>query len=83
MDQVGSFVLRGWMLDNLLFADWVSPFGNPRIKACLAAPRGVSHAYYVLHRSFMPRHPPYTLNEFYFSWTTTKILKYSTIMCKR
>ena len=22
--------------------DWVSPFGNPRIKACLSAPRGLS-----------------------------------------
>jgi hypothetical protein len=23
---------------------WVSPFGNPRIKACLPAPRGLSQA---------------------------------------
>ena len=24
------------------YLQWVSPFGNPRIKACLAAPRGLS-----------------------------------------
>ena len=24
---------------------WVSPFGNPRIKACLSAPRGLSQTY--------------------------------------
>ena len=47
--------------DPRLFGGWVSPFGNLRIKACLAAPRSVSHAYYVLHRSSVPRHPPYAL----------------------
>jgi hypothetical protein len=40
----------------------VSPFGNPRIKACLTAPRGLSQPYYVLHRLLMPRHPPCTLS---------------------
>lgn len=40
----------------------VSPFGNPRIIACLAAPRGLSQPYYVLHRFLAPYHPPCTLS---------------------
>jgi hypothetical protein len=39
----------------------VSPFGNPRIKAYLAAPRGLSQPDDVLHRFFESRHPPYAL----------------------
>ena len=63
MDQEGSFTLRGWMQDIYLFDRWVSPFGNLRIKVCLATPRSVSHAYCVLHRSSVPRHPPYALTK--------------------
>ena len=40
----------------------VSPFGNPRIKACLAAPRGLSQLRHVLHRFLAPEHPPCTLS---------------------
>jgi hypothetical protein len=29
---------------GILLAEWVSPFGNRRIKACLRAPRRLSHA---------------------------------------
>ena len=43
----------------------VSPFGNPRIKACLTAPRGLSQPGYVLLRLSAPRHPPYALCSFY------------------
>ena len=35
----------------------VSPFGHPRIIACLRLPRLIA-AYYVLHRLSAPRHPP-------------------------
>jgi hypothetical protein len=35
--------------------------GHPRIKACLAAPRGISQLCHVLRRLWTPRHPPYTL----------------------
>jgi len=58
-------MLGGRMLDHYLFDSGVAPFGNLRIKGCLAPPRSVSHAYCVLHRSFMPRHPPYTLSEIF------------------
>ena len=40
----------------------VSPFGNPRIIACLAAPRGLSQPRNVLHRFLAPEHPPCTLS---------------------
>ena len=40
----------------------VAPFGNPRIKAWLAAPRGLSQLPHVLLRLLMPRHPPDTLS---------------------
>ena len=40
----------------------VSPFGNPRIIACLAAPRGLSQPRNVLHRFSAPEHPPCTLS---------------------
>ncbi len=39
----------------------VSPFGNLRIKGCLAPPRSVSPLYCVLHRYVVSRHPPYAL----------------------
>ena len=39
----------------------VSPFGNPRIIACLAAPRGLSQPRNVLRRFLAPEHPPCTL----------------------
>ena len=35
--------------------------GDPRIIACLAAPRGLSQLNHVLRRLWTPRHPPYTL----------------------
>jgi len=41
----------------------VSPFGNRRIEACLAAPRRLSQPRYVLHRLLKPRHPPYALKQ--------------------
>ena len=40
---------------------WVSPFRNFRVKGCLAPRRNLSQPYHVFHRSFKPRHPPYTL----------------------
>ena len=40
----------------------VAPFGNPRLKACLAAQRGLSQPYHVLHRPLIPRHPPRALS---------------------
>ena len=40
----------------------VAPFGNPRIKAWLAAPRGLSQLPHVLLRLLKPRHPPDTLS---------------------
>ena len=40
----------------------VSPFGNPRIIACLAAPRGLSQPRHVFHRLLAPEHPPCTLS---------------------
>src|SRR3989338_1221516 len=42
-------------------SDWVSPFGNLRIKGCLAPPRSLSQQRHVLHRHFVSRHPPYAL----------------------
>ena len=48
---------------SLPFRDyWVSPFGDLRVKAYLAAPRSLSQPYYVLHRLLLPRHPPCTLS---------------------
>ena len=38
-----------------------SPFGNPRIKACWRLQRHAIAASNVLHRSCLPRHPPYAL----------------------
>ncbi len=41
---------------------WVSPFGNPRIKTLVVSyPRLIADCY-VLHRLFVPRHPPFTLS---------------------
>ncbi len=39
----------------------VSRFGDPRIKACLTATRGLSQLCHDLHRLWTPRHPPCTL----------------------
>jgi hypothetical protein len=44
---------------------WVSPFGNPRIKALVASyPRLIADCH-VLHRLFVPRHSPYTLSNLF------------------
>ena len=40
----------------------VSPFGYPRIKACLAAPRGLSQPTASFIASLAPRHPSTALN---------------------
>ena len=40
-----------------LLAEWVAPFGDPRIKACSRLP-GLFAACHVLHRLLAPRHPP-------------------------
>lgn len=40
----------------------VAPFGNPRITACAAAPRGFSQLCHALHRLLVPRHPPCALS---------------------
>src|SRR5947199_10385901 len=57
---------------------WVAPFGDPRIKAWLAAPRGLSQLPHVLRRLLMPRHPPDTLsslgNIFILPWRFREIL---------
>lgn len=39
----------------------VSPFGNLRIKTLIASYPKLIADYHVLHRLFVPRHPPYTL----------------------
>ena len=52
----------------------VSPFGNPRIIACLAAPRGLSQPRNVLHRFLAPEHPPCTLSSL---TTITQFLRVS------
>ena len=49
----------------------VAPFGNPRINAWYAAPRGLSQLPHVLHRRFMPRHPPASLSSLGMSLTIT------------
>ena len=43
-------------------AEGVAPFGDPRINARSAAPRGVSSPCRVLHRLPAPRHPPRALS---------------------
>ena len=40
----------------------VSPLGDLRIKGCYTPPRSLSQLRYVLHRHFVSRHPPCTLN---------------------
>lgn len=40
----------------------VSPFGDLRLKACLAAQRSLSQPCHVLHRPLVPRHPPRALS---------------------
>src|ERR1017187_6646890 len=47
----------------------VAPFGNPRIKRSLAAPRGLSQQRYVLLRPLVPRHPPCALISLTFLYT--------------
>jgi hypothetical protein len=45
MFQFGEFALiRLWIRRRVTLAGRVSPFGHPRIKACLRANRGLSHA---------------------------------------
>ncbi len=45
MFQFRQFALPGlWIRPGVTLAGRVSPFGNPRIKACLPAPRGLSQA---------------------------------------
>ena len=46
------------------YSRWVPPFGNPRIKACLTAPRGLSQPDCALLRLLAPGHPPYALSSF-------------------
>ena len=45
----------------MTLAGRVSPFGHPRISACLPAPLGFSQVNDVLHRLSTPRHPPCAL----------------------
>ena len=56
------FQFPTFALFRVILMDQVSPFGHPRVKAYLAAHRGLSQPYHVLHRLPMPRHPPCTLN---------------------
>jgi hypothetical protein len=45
MFQFSGFALLTLYIQmRVTLAGWVSPFGNPRIKACLPAPRGLSQA---------------------------------------
>ena len=45
MFQFSRFALPTLCIQvGVTLAGWVSPFGNPRIKACLPAPRGLSQA---------------------------------------
>ena len=45
MFQFSGFASPGlWIRPGMTLAGRVSPFGNPRIKACLLAPRGLSQA---------------------------------------
>ena len=41
------------------YSRWVVPFGNLRSKIVCISPKLIA-AYHVLHRLYMPRHPPYT-----------------------
>ena len=43
---------------------WVAPFRNLRIEACLTAPRSLSQFNHVFHRLLLPRYPPYALSSF-------------------
>ena len=64
MFQLSSFPLAAYVFSGQVTGHdpgRVSPFGNPRIVACLAAPRGLSQPYYVLRRFLAPDHPPCTL----------------------
>src|SRR5579885_3686272 len=49
---------------------WVSPFGNPRIKACLRLPEAY-RSLPRLHRLLAPRHPPYALSSLIIKLTQT------------
>ena len=50
-----TLFIQAW----ILIAQWVSPFRDPRIEACLPAPRGLSQATTSFFGQLLPRHPPY------------------------
>jgi hypothetical protein len=54
------FQFPGFAPLRVLHTEWVSPFGNPRIKAYSQLPTLIA-AYHVLHRLLSPRHPPNAL----------------------
>lgn len=62
--------------DSVGLPQRVSPFGNPRIEARLAAPRGLSQPCHVLLHLLMSRHPPYTLNHSSFRFWFVLVIAY-------
>ncbi len=66
----------------------VSPFGDPRVKACSGSP-GLIAAIHVLHRLLLPRHPPCALSSLsigptrrtFFEDSATLILTFVRIRC--
>ena len=59
MFQFPAFPVHDWQeMNPARFPD----LGHPRIKACLAAPRGFSQLGHDLLRLWTPRHPPCTLS---------------------
>jgi hypothetical protein len=59
MFQFSAFPVHDWQeMNPARFPD----LGHPRIKACLAAPRGFSQLGHDLLRLWTPRHPPCTLS---------------------
>lgn len=56
-----AYLLTPTLRRGALHKGGVSPFGDPRIKACLAAPRGLSQLTTSFIGLLLPRRPPYAL----------------------
>jgi hypothetical protein len=56
----------------------VSPFGDPRVKACSGSP-GLIAAIHVLHRLLLPRHPPCALSSLSIGPTRRTSLGFATL----
>ena len=56
--SLGTLPAIGGVIDKI---DWVSPFGDLRVKGCQAPRRSLSQPRHVLHRLLESRHSPYAL----------------------